>query len=125
MLEKLDPYTVYIPEDDIEDFRTNATGEYGGLGIQSNKINEKHIVLNLYENSPAMNAGIKIGDVITEVDGVPLANLSDEQAGKLMKGQSGFRHQSRTSCVIIRKKLSFLTKREKNHHSKHQLQYSA
>lgn len=89
MLEKLDPYTVYIPEDDIEDFRTNATGEYGGLGIQSNKINERHIVLNIYENSPAMSAGLKIGDVITEVDGVPLANLSDEQAGKLMKGQSG------------------------------------
>ncbi|WP_420580084.1 S41 family peptidase [Reichenbachiella sp.] len=112
MLEKLDPYTVYIPEDDIEDFRTNATGEYGGLGIQSNKINEKHVVLNLYENSPAMKAGIKIGDVITAVDGVPLANLSDEQAGKLMKGQSG----SDIKVDILRndkEALSFLTKREK------------
>lgn len=112
MLEKLDPYTVYIPEDDIEDFRTNATGEYGGLGIQSNKINEKHIVLNLYENSPAKDAGIKIGDIITEVDGVPLANLSDEQAGKLMKGQSG----SDIKVKVIRnesEELSFSTKREK------------
>ncbi|WP_176214764.1 S41 family peptidase [Reichenbachiella faecimaris] len=112
MLEKLDPYTVYIPEDDIEDFRTNATGEYGGLGIQSNKINDQHIVLNLYENSPAMSAGIKIGDVITEVDGVPLTNLSDDQAGKLMKGQSG----SDIQVEVLRngtEKLSFLTTREK------------
>ncbi|MEP2026501.1 MAG: S41 family peptidase [Reichenbachiella sp.] len=112
MLEKLDPYTVYIPEDDIEDFRTNATGEYGGLGIQSNKINDEHIVLNLYENSPAMKAGIKIGDVITEVDGVPLTNLSDEQAGKLMKGQSG----SDIQVKILRngtEKFNFTTKREK------------
>lgn len=112
MLEKLDPYTVYIPEDDIEDFRTNATGEYGGLGIQSNKINEKHIVLNLYENSPAMIAGIKIGDVITAVDGVSVVNLSDEQAGKLMKGQSG----SDIKVEVLRngkEELSFLTKREK------------
>lgn len=112
MLEKLDPYTVYIPEDDIEDFRTSATGEYGGLGIQSNKINEKHIVLNIYEKSPAMDAGIKIGDVITAVDGVPLANLTDEQAGKLMKGQSG----SDIKVDVLRnntEELSFLTKREK------------
>lgn len=112
MLEKLDPYTVYIPEDDIEDFRTNATGEYGGLGIQSNKIHEKHVVLNLYEDSPAMNAGIKIGDVITEVDGVPLANLSDEQAGKLMKGQSG----SDIQLEVLRngkEQLHFTTTRKK------------
>ena len=112
MLENLDPYTVYIPEDDIEDFRTNATGEYGGLGIQSNKINDRHIVLNLYDNSPAKSAGIKIGDVITEVDGVRLENLTDEQAGKLMKGQSG----SDIKIKVIRndsEQLSFETTREK------------
>lgn len=112
MLEELDPYTVYIPEDDIEDFRTNATGEYGGLGIQSNKINDKHIVLNLYEESPAMKAGLKIGDVITAVDGVPVANLSDDQVGKLMKGQSG----SEINVDVLRngdEQLSFSTTREK------------
>ncbi|UXX80243.1 S41 family peptidase [Reichenbachiella carrageenanivorans] len=112
MLEKLDPYTVYIPEDDIEDFRTNATGEYGGIGIQSNKIKEQHVVLNIYENSPASTAGIKIGDVITAVDGVRLGNLTDDQAGKLMKGQSG----SDIQIEVIRngnEKLSFTTTREK------------
>lgn len=112
MLEELDPYTVYIPEDDIEDFRTNATGEYGGLGIQSNKINDKHIVLNIYEESPAMKAGIKIGDVITAVDGVSVVNLTDEQVGKLTKGQSG----SEIIVEVLRnekEQLSFTTTREK------------
>lgn len=112
MLEKLDPYTVYIPEDDIEDFRTHATGEYGGLGIQSNKIEGHHVVLNLYENSPAQKAGLHIGDVITAVDGVSLAHLSDEQAGKLMKGQSG----SALTLEVLRnekEKINFTIRREK------------
>lgn len=112
MLKKLDPYTVYIPEDDIEDFRTNATGEYGGLGIQSNKIRDDHVVLNIYENSPAQKTGLNIGDVIMAVDGVSLTNLSDEQAGKLMKGQSG----SDLMIEVLRngkEKLNFTIRREK------------
>ncbi|MCV9388631.1 S41 family peptidase [Reichenbachiella ulvae] len=89
MLEKLDPYTVYIPEDDIEDFRTNATGQYGGIGILSNRIGNRHLVLNLYEESPAQEAGIKIGDEIVKIDGRSVVGMSDEDLGKLIKGQSG------------------------------------
>ncbi len=89
MLKKLDPYTVYIPEDDIEDYRTMATGEYGGIGIQSNKINGKHIVLMVYENSPAYEAGITIADEILALDGVDITNKTDHEFGKLLKGQAG------------------------------------
>ncbi|UXP33601.1 S41 family peptidase [Reichenbachiella agarivorans] len=89
MLNKLDPYTVYIPEDDIEDFRTNATGEYGGIGILSNRINNRHLVLNMYEESPAKTAGLKIGDEIVNIDGKSVKGMSDEEIGKLIKGQSG------------------------------------
>jgi len=89
MLKNLDPYTVYIPEDDIEDFRTNATGEYGGIGIQSNRIDSKHLILNLYEESPAFEQGLKIGDQLLSVDGHEVAAMSDDEVGKLLKGQSG------------------------------------
>lgn len=89
MLEELDPYTVYIPEDDIEDYRTNATGEYGGIGILSNKLRGKHLILNLYADSPAEKAGLKIGDEIIAIDGKEIVEMSDEQAGRLLKGQSG------------------------------------
>jgi carboxyl-terminal processing protease len=112
MLKKLDPYTVYIPEDDIEDFRTNATGEYGGIGIQSNKIQDRHLILNIYEASPAHESGLKIGDEIVAVDDVSIVSLSDHEAGKLMKGQSG----SDIKLDIVRnkkEKLSFTTTRKK------------
>ena len=89
MLEKLDPYTVYIPEDDIEDFRTNATGEYGGIGIQSDFIREKHLIFNLYNESPAFEAGVKIGDELIKVDGRDVTKMSNDEVGKLLKGQSG------------------------------------
>lgn len=89
MLKKLDPYTVYIPEDDIEDYRTMATGEYGGIGIQSNKIKGKHVVLMLYEGSPSSDAGIKISDVIMSLDGISVSDKSDAEFGKLLKGQAG------------------------------------
>lgn len=89
MLKQLDPYTVYIAADDIEDYRTSATGQYGGIGIQSNKINGKHLLLNLYEGGPAKEVGMKIGDEMVSIDGQPIKELSDSDAGKLMKGQSG------------------------------------
>ena len=89
MLKKLDPYTVYIPEDDIEDYRTRATGEYGGIGIQSNKLRGKHIVLMVYENSPAGEAGMKISDEIISLDGIDVTDKSDAEFGKLLKGQAG------------------------------------
>ncbi|MEQ9288555.1 MAG: S41 family peptidase [Cyclobacteriaceae bacterium] len=89
MLKKLDPYTVYIPEDDIEDYRTMATGEYGGIGIQSNKIKGKHLVLMVYEGSPAFEAGIKISDEIISMDGINVTQMSDNEFGKVLKGQAG------------------------------------
>lgn len=112
MLKKLDPYTVYIPEDDIEDYRTNATGQYGGIGILSNNINGKHLILNLYEESPAFNAGLKIGDELIAIDGVSIIDMPDHAVGKLIKGQSG----SAISVRVLRngsKELDFNLNRKK------------
>ncbi|MGL1885305.1 MAG: S41 family peptidase [Reichenbachiella sp.] len=89
MLKKLDPYTVYIPEDDIEDYRTNATGQYGGIGILSNNINGKHLVLDLYKDSPAFEGGVKIGDQLISINGISIIDMRDDEIGKLIKGQSG------------------------------------
>lgn len=89
MLKKLDPYTNYIAEDDIEDYRTMATGEYSGIGIQSNKLYGKHIVLLVYEESPASEAGLRIADELITIDGIDITNKSNDEVGKLMKGQSG------------------------------------
>src|ERR1700712_290814 len=49
MLESLDPYTTYYPEDEVEDFRTMTTGQYGGIGAVIGKKNDKSIILMPYE----------------------------------------------------------------------------
>lgn len=88
MLKNLDPYTVYIPEDDIEDYRTMATGEYGGIGALTGNIQGKHVVLMIYEGYPAYDAGLKIGDALLTVDGIDITSYSSDEMGRLLKGQS-------------------------------------
>ncbi len=88
MLKSLDPYTNYIPEDDIEDFRTMTTGQYGGIGAIIGNRDGKVVVQMPYENSPAHKAGLVIGDEILKVDGVAVSNKSTSDVSKLLKGQA-------------------------------------
>lgn len=89
MLSSLDPYTNYIPEDEIEDYRTMTTGQYGGIGAIIGKRNNKTLVLMPYENFPAQKAGLRIGDEILEIDGVDAAKKNSNDVSKLLKGQAG------------------------------------
>ncbi|MBC7921390.1 MAG: S41 family peptidase [Ferruginibacter sp.] len=89
MLRSLDPYTNYIPEDEIEDYLTMTTGQYGGIGAVVGPRNGKTIVVMPYENSPAQKAGLKISDEILKIDGVDLKGKSQESISKLLKGQAG------------------------------------
>ncbi len=88
MLNSLDPYTNYIPEDDIEDYRTMTTGQYGGIGAIIGKRNNQNVVLMPYRGFPADKGGLKIGDVITKIDGVDVSNRNVEEISKLLKGQA-------------------------------------
>ena len=86
MLKSLDPYTVYISEEQIEDFRFATTGEYGGIGATIKKRNNKTLVSELYENSPASKNGLIPGDEIISIDGVLVFKKSLEEVGSLLKG---------------------------------------
>lgn len=88
MLKSLDPYTNYIPEDDIEDFRTMTTGQYGGIGAVIGKRNGKTIVQLPYEGFPAQKAGLLIGDELVKVDGVNVEKKNTNEVSKLLKGQA-------------------------------------
>lgn len=88
MLESLDPYTVYIPEDDIEDFRTMTTGEYGGIGATTEFIEGYHTIIMLQEGYPAHKAGLQIGDQIISINGIEVQQKENFDLGKLLKGQS-------------------------------------
>lgn len=88
MLESLDPYTNYIPEDDIEDYRTMTTGEYGGIGAVVDRKNGVSTVVLPYEGYPAYKAGLKAGDQIHKINGIDLKDKSHDEISKLLKGQS-------------------------------------
>src|SRR6187399_3348373 len=79
MLGSLDPYTNYIPEDEVEDFRTMNTGQYGGIGAITREIGNRTVVTLIYEDYPAAKNGLKIGDEILKMDEVSLDKLTMEE----------------------------------------------
>lgn len=89
MLNSLDPYTNYIPEDEVEDYRTVNTGQYGGIGAITRELGKRTVVTMIMEGYGAQKGGLKIGDEIIKIDDIDLVNLSREESGQLMKGQVG------------------------------------
>lgn len=86
MLESLDPYTNYISEDQIEDFRFMTTGEYAGIGALISKQKDKIVVAEPYEGFPAQKFGLKAGDIILEVEGKETSDMNTEDVSSLLKG---------------------------------------
>ncbi len=89
MLKSLDPYTVYIAEEEIEDYRTSSTGQYAGIGAITRTVGGKHRVFMIYPDYPADKAGLQIGDEIVAVNGVVLAEKTESEISKLIRGQVG------------------------------------
>jgi carboxyl-terminal processing protease len=87
MLKSLDPYTNYIPESEIEDFRFQTTGQYGGIGAMITKIEDYVVISEPYENFPAQKAGLMAGDKILEINGVNAKGKTTEEVSKVLKGQ--------------------------------------
>ncbi len=89
MLNTLDPYTNYIPEDEIENYRTMTTGMYGGIGAIIGRRKDRNIILMPYNGFPADKAGLRIGDEILEIDGFDVKKKNSAEVSKLLKGQAG------------------------------------
>lgn len=89
MLDKLDPYTVYIPESEIEDFRFMTTGEYGGIGSLIHRQGDYIIISEPYANSPAQKSGLKAGDKILKINDKNASGKSVEDVSAILKGQPG------------------------------------
>ncbi len=86
MLQSLDPYTNFISEDQMEDFRFMTTGEYAGIGALISKQNDKIIIAEPYEGFPAQKFGLKAGDILLEVEGKQTSNMDTEDVSNLLKG---------------------------------------
>jgi carboxyl-terminal processing protease len=113
MLESLDPYTDYIPEDEMESFRISTTGQYGGVGALIGIINDKTVITHPYRNFPANKAGLKVGDEIISVDGKMVGGKSTSDVSSLLKGQPKTEVEIKIKRYGQKDPLVFKIKREK------------
>ncbi|MBQ1939705.1 MAG: S41 family peptidase, partial [Alistipes sp.] len=89
MVRDLDPYTAYIPEQEMSEFELLTTGKYGGVGSLIRLKGDYVIFAQPYEGSPSDRAGIKIGDRILEINGESAKGFTTEQVSSRLKGDAG------------------------------------
>ncbi len=114
MLNSLDPYTNYIPEDQIEDYRIMTTGQYAGIGIETiTREDGKTLITKPMKGFVGEKSGLLIGDQILKIDGVDVTTKNGNEISHLLKGQAG----STIEIVVKRfgndKPLTFKMVREK------------
>ena len=111
MLNDLDPYTKFYDEQGVEDVKINSSGEYSGIGAQSNYYDEKLVIVELFQGYSADKAGIKVGDQIIKIDNIMVEDYDGNQVSTLLKGSPN----TNVDLIIKRqgKLLNFSIKREK------------
>lgn len=116
MLNQLDPYTVYVPESQLEDLDLMTKGEYGGIGALIQKQGEYVVISEPYENFPAQKSGLRAGDRIVEIDGESTVGKTSSQVSEKLKGVPGskitivtipFNDTILTTHEVIREKIKF------------------
>lgn len=87
MLSGLDPYTVYYPEQDMDELKIMTIGEYGGIGSYIRERKEGGVyIIEPFEGMPAALAGLKAGDRILAIDTVDTSNKTSSEVSELLKG---------------------------------------
>lgn len=112
-LNSLDPYTIYIPEEDTEDLTFMTTGTYGGIGALIVQRDEDVMISEPYEGMPAQKAGLKAGDLLLKIDGESARGKSTSEVSAMLRGVP----HDKISIVVKRpgekKNLTFEFEREK------------
>jgi carboxyl-terminal processing protease len=113
MLKTLDPYTVYYPESESDEFTLMTTGKYGGIGSMVRNNGDFTIVSEVYKDYPADKAGIKAGDLLKKVDGLSIKGLTTDKVSEKLKGKPGTditvtieRGGKETDLKLVREKIS-------------------
>jgi len=90
MMESLDPYTEFVPESEIEDYKLHyISTQYGGIGAGVYNRNNKVIISQLFEGCPAQKADVRVGDQVLKINDVDLAGKKGEEVSTLLKGAKG------------------------------------
>ena len=113
MMSKLDPYTVYIPEEEEEDFNFMITGEYAGVGASIGKIGDYICFTEIYEGTPSYKNGIKAGDRIIEIAGKNASKMSVSDVSELLRGEKNTNFKLVLQNPITGKQRKLTVTREK------------
>lgn len=89
MLSTLDPYTTYIPDEEMADFEFMTTGQYGGMGALIRKSGDFIEISEPYETFPAAKAGLVAGDKLIAIDGKSLEKVESTKVSSMLKGKPG------------------------------------
>lgn len=113
MLEELDPYTEYIPEEESADFRMLTTGEYAGIGALIGNRGRGNMILMPYTGFPAQTSGLRIADYILKIDSIDVATKPTSEVSDLLKGPANtplsikvLRDKDTLDFSLIRKKIT-------------------
>ena len=109
MLNELDPYTEYVQESEIEDFKLKfLDSEYDGIGAKIGSNNGQVYISDIFENCPAHKADIRVGDEILEINSVSLTGKTPDQASLMLKGPQ------KTPLKLLLKRVGVFKPIEKN-----------
>lgn len=90
MLDELDPYTVYYPEEEMSDLKMMTTGKYGGIGSIIRQRKDKTVMIaEPYENMPAAEVGLKVGDILKQIDDTDLTGKNTSEVSDMLRGEPG------------------------------------
>ncbi|RYE24516.1 MAG: S41 family peptidase [Sphingobacteriaceae bacterium] len=90
MMESLDPYTEFVPESEIEDYKLHyISTQYGGIGAGVYNRNNKVIISQLFEGYPAQKADVRVGDEVIKINDIDLSGKTSEEVSTLLKGAKG------------------------------------
>ncbi len=117
MLESLDPYTVYIPEEENEDLMMMINKSYGGIGAIIYKPDKDgNVIINEpYKGSPAEKYGLSCGDEIMEIDGQSTHGLTSQECSDRMKGKPGTTVKFKVLKVRTKEVMEIVVTRERIH----------
>src|SRR5271165_655417 len=89
MVSSLDPYSAYLDSDEYDEIKISSSGQYSGVGIEVSMEDEQVVVVSPFDGSPAAVAGIRSGDVIATIDGVPVNTTTLADTIGRMRGKEG------------------------------------
>lgn len=113
MLDQLDPYTDYIPEEDLEAFSIQTTGQYAGVGALIGIVRNKTVITNPYVGYPAERAGLRVGDELISVDGKNVQGKPTIEVSTLLKGKPKTEVQVEIKRAGQKENIKFKLVREK------------